>query len=330
MKFPRKKNDNKKGIKNKIKGKIKRKTIASVVTVFLIKIIPLLLITSLVVSAISLVVELFQSKNNPDNIYSNIKSDDKQLNDIIALSGNETDGYYIGFTEKFDEIVKKTSEDFKKIGYKDMDPDLIVKLLKAELYTQYPNLGGKIGNEISVPEEENKEENKINNKVNSLENFLFVGDSITVGMDKYIEEKHNTFAENDVGAKYWLDILNKKDNGFPDQNQVKGINVFLGANDYDYGIDFMKELLKLLHKKYPNVKIFVDKLLPDKNADNATREKYINEVKRFCEKNNDFFIFIDPTKDVKMAPDGLHPSEEGYKKLAKNIKDVILEKGSRR
>ena len=312
--------------KNKVKAKIKTKIMSSLIGVFLVKILPIILITSLVVSAVSWVIELVNGKNNPQKLYSNLENDN--LNEIIAVSGNPLDGYYIGYKEGFDESLKKTVEEYEKAGYKGVTSKLLIKMIQAELYTQYPDFGGKIGKEVSVPEDKTKEEKEkeesANNKVNSLENFLFVGDSITVGMDNYIDVKHNTKAVIGVGSSYWLDRINE----FPDKEQVKGINVFLGANDYDYGIENMKKLLLALHDKYPKVKIFVNKLLPDKNANTEKRNKYINEVKSFCKSHDSFLTFIDPTNDVEMSSDGLHPTEVGYKKLWENVKNKILENGS--
>ncbi len=305
---------------SKIKSKIKSKLTGTLLGIVIMKIIPILLISSIIFTAVSWVVELINAENNPKKLYEEIG--ENNLNQLIAIAGNSLDGYYVGYKEGLDAKLEKVVKEYKKAGYKDISKKLLLKMIQAELYTQYPNLEGKIGHEIKMNEEKNKDGDNKDSKINSLDDFLFIGDSITVGLEKHIDAKHIVKAQVGVGANYWLDHFNE----FPESDKVKGINICLGTNDYGDGIDNIKKLIVKLHKKYPKNKIFIDNLLPDNstNVEKNKRKIYIDGLKAFC-KEQEYLIFIDPSKDIQMGYDGIHPkSEEEYRKLWENIKNEIL------
>ena len=149
-------NDNNKNnftgkIKGKTKGKIKAKMAAwftKTFIIFVMKVLPIFLLVCMVHTAFSWIADLVESVKNPADIYEIMGIDN--ISDLICVAGNADDGYYLaykqGIDEKLDEVVKRYNKGSRQYVKK----DVIKKMLDAELYTQYPNLGGKIGKEADV------------------------------------------------------------------------------------------------------------------------------------------------------------------------------------
>lgn len=483
-------NDNNKNnftgkIKGKTKGKIKAKMAAwftKTFIIFVMKVLPIFLLVCMVHTAFSWISDLVESVKNPADIYEIMGIDN--ISDLICVAGNADDGYYLaykqGIDEKLDEVVKRYNKGSRQYVKK----DVIKKMLDAELYTQYPNLGGKIGKEadVKIGESSNaasggsdfsgtlywptdgteitsyfgpreaptagastnhgaidigvstgtnvyacldgtvtiaqysdsagnyieidhgngyvtkymhnsqlkvsvgdkvtagqvialsgstgystgphvhfqieKDGEKVDpltfkynngmgasssssdsssttstgtttssaNKVTSLDGFLFIGDSITDGMKSeanVVDSTCTVRAVVGVGSKYWLDHYSE----ISSVSDVKGINIMLGTNDYDYGISYMKQLLEKLHGTFSNVTIYVDNLLPDKDSNTSEFKSYVSQLKEFCTSNSSYIKFIDPTSGVEIGSDGTHPTINGYKTLWNNIKSAILNGG---
>lgn len=483
-------NDNNKNnftgkIKGKAKGKIKAKMAAwftKTFIIFVMKVLPIFLLVCMVHTAFSWIADLVESVKNPADIYEIMGIDN--ISDLICVAGNADDGYYLaykqGIDEKLDEVVKRYNKGSRQYVKK----DVIKKMLDAELYTQYPNLGGKIGKEadVKIGESSNaasggsdfsgtlywptdgteitsyfgpreaptagastnhgaidigvstgtnvyacldgtvtiaqysdsagnyieidhgngyvtkymhnsqlkvsvgdkvtagqvialsgstgystgphvhfqieKDGEKVDpltfkynngmgasssssdsssttstgtttssaNKVTSLDGFLFIGDSITDGMKSeanVVDSTCTVRAVVGVGSKYWLDHYSE----ISSVSDVKGINIMLGTNDYDYGISYMKQLLEKLHGTFSNVTIYVDNLLPDKDSNTSEFKSYVSQLKEFCTSNSSYIKFIDPTSGVEIGSDGTHPTINGYKTLWNNIKSAILNGG---
>lgn len=483
-------NDNNKNnftgkIKGKAKGKIKAKMAAwftKTFIIFVMKVLPIFLLVCMVHTAFSWIADLVESVKNPADIYEIMGIDN--ISDLICVAGNADDGYYLaykqGIDEKLDEVVKRYNKGSRQYVKK----DVIKKMLDAELYTQYPNLGGKIGKEadVKIGESSNaasggsdfsgtlywptdgteitsyfgpreaptagastnhgaidigvstgtnvyacldgtvtiaqysdsagnyieidhgngyvtkymhnsqlkvsvgdkvtagqvialsgstgystgphvhfqieKDGEKVDpltfkynngmgasssssdsssttstgtttssaNKVTSLDGFLFIGDSITDGMKSeanVVDSTCTVRAVVGVGSKYWLDHYSE----ISSVSDVKGINIMLGTNDYDYGISYMKQLLEKLHGTFSNVTIYVDNLLPDKDSNTSEFKSYVSQLKEFCTSNSSYIKFIDPTSGVEISSDGTHPTINGYKTLWNNIKSAILNGG---
>lgn len=483
-------NDNNKNnftgkIKGKTKGKIKAKMAAwftKTFIIFVMKVLPIFLLVCMVHTAFSGISDLVESVKNPADIYEIMGIDN--ISDLICVAGNADDGYYLaykqGIDEKLDEVVKRYNKGSRQYVKK----DVIKKMLDAELYTQYPNLGGKIGKEadVKIGESSNaasggsdfsgtlywptdstyvssffglrnsptagastnhggidisavtganvyacldgtvtiaehsdsagnyvaidhgngyvtkymhnsqlkvsvgdkvtagqvialagstgistgphvhfqveKDGEKVDpltfkynngkgasssssdsssttstgtttssaNKVTSLDGFLFIGDSITDGMKSeanVVDSTCTVRAVVGVGSKYWLDHYSE----ISSVSDVKGINIMLGTNDYDYGISYMKQLLEKLHGTFSNVTIYVDNLLPDKDSNTSEFKSYVSQLKEFCTSNSSYIKFIDPTSGVEIGSDGTHPTINGYKTLWNNIKSAILNGG---
>lgn len=120
---------------------------------------------------------------------------------------------------------------------------------------------------------------KSNKNIDSIEGFLFIGDSLTVGMsNSVLNEERDGVIIRAVGSSSpgeWLDDLMVAQPGggylptwrtLPDED-IEYICIMLGTN-MKTGVEGesqnMKALLEKLHnEKYPNATIFVQKLIPE-------------------------------------------------------------------
>ena len=129
------------------------------------------------------------SKNNPKLLYEQLGSDD--LSELICIAGNEEDGYYLAFKDGYEERLKEIVKKYDSSGnYFSIDIDLLSDMIMAELYTQYPDLGGKIGKEADVKleepsqeeEEENEEEEEQEEKTENIMDIpeMFQNDGVNV------------------------------------------------------------------------------------------------------------------------------------------------------
>ena len=139
------KNKEKNKIKGQVKSAIKKAIMAALKTIFFIlgkALIPLLI----VVVALDWVIEMFTSENTPQEIYSYLEVED--IAELVEIKGNESDGYYLDFVDEFDEKLDDVVDKINKnAGYHTLpknSTEFMKKLIKAEVYTQFPNLGGKI------------------------------------------------------------------------------------------------------------------------------------------------------------------------------------------
>ena len=126
-----------------LKGKLKNALI-SFGTIVLIKVLPLLLIGSIIFNLLNFAKELIQGDHTYDEIIS--KLDTENLSDLIEVKGNEETGYYWGFVDdidtKLDSVIEELTNNANTVTIK--DKALLKKMIKAELVTQYPDLGGPI------------------------------------------------------------------------------------------------------------------------------------------------------------------------------------------
>lgn len=124
-----------------LKGKLKNALI-SFGTIVLIKVLPLLLIGSIIFNLLNFAKELIQGDHTYDEIIS--KLDTENLSDLIEVKGNEETGYYWGFVDdidtKLDSVIEELTNNANTVTIK--DKALLKKMIKAELVTQYPDLGG--------------------------------------------------------------------------------------------------------------------------------------------------------------------------------------------
>jgi lysophospholipase L1-like esterase len=133
------------------------------------------------------------------------------------------------------------------------------------------------------------------------------------------------------------------------------VTIFAGTNDFGRNLETNKPFgvvgdttqstfcgtvdytLKLIINKYPKAKILYILPLPrtNQNIPNHINKKlvdYVNAIKEICEnnciptldlfRNSNFFINNSEFLNTFM-PDGLHPNDEGHKRLKPVISDFI-------
>lgn len=160
--------------KNKEKDNKVTKTVKKQLTTFAVtmglKILPLLLVAAIITSIINWIVKIFESKNTVDAIYEILEVDD--VYNLIQIKGNETDGYYLDFVEGIDDKLDDTLKYLNNTaGVKSgIDKEFLKKIIKAEIYTQVPDLGGNIGTSSGFQGAVNIVRITPNKEINSLTN----------------------------------------------------------------------------------------------------------------------------------------------------------------
>lgn len=87
--------------------------------------------------------EFIQGIFTHDAIMEALETED--ISSLVEIKGNSEEGYYWGFVSdidtRLDAVVKKLSKNVNTVTIK--DKALLKKMIKAEIVTQYPDLGGK-------------------------------------------------------------------------------------------------------------------------------------------------------------------------------------------
>lgn len=302
--------------------------------------IKILLLMATILSVLSIfdgllkVLEMLAAKDTMEYIYEEFEILD--ITELVELTGDSSSGYYWQFKsdvdEKLEDIVDKVKEDNPSIMMK--DASTLKKFMEAEVVTQLPNLGSISDIDVEVENQDDNSETTITSS--SLDKFLFIGDSITVGLQnsKQIDGKNCKYvAETGISTQGWI---NAHFNDLPKNSEINGICIMLGVNGVsspNLEYSYMQDLIKKLHEKYPDKPIFVQKLLPTSGGYdylNSYINTYNQKVKEFCKNNSSKYNvkFIDTTASYvdgngKLAhtSDGLHPNN--YAILAKNIKNAV-------
>lgn len=256
-----------------------------------------------------------------NSVLGNSDSDDSSTNEdlssLIEIKGDEKSGYYLGFKEDIDDTLQKVLDEnentYAALEVKDVST--LKKFLKAQMVTEYPNLGSSI----------------VGNADTSLDGCLFIGDSTVKGLQLYgrISNDRVEFkGVEDSKPSNWA--KDESVNGEPtysmlpeDSDLINAICVMLGINAPDQ-IDEMKELLNKLHEKYPEKIIFVQKLW-EVNGDSDKNEKideFNSEIRKFCSEK-DYARFIDVSSNVELEINEELPTKEGYENLAENLAEKI-------
>ena len=212
----------------------------------------------------------------------------------------------------------------------------------GESYSPHLHIDMWIGSENSsggqdvaaYMDQTNPRPSNVSNDVSNLDGFLFIGDSITVGLknSEKLKGKDTQFVGSTGSTpRQWLENTTPA-SGEPtyselpdDSDKIKGISIMLGTNEVSQ-VSEMIQLVQKIHEKYPNRPIFVQKIFQQNNYfDEITN--YNNQMLQFC-NSNDYATFIDATNGVKISDDGIHPTNKGYKTLAENIKKAITNASS--
>ncbi len=113
---------------------------------FLIKLFVILALASIIIVVFDWIVNVLMAEQTPKAIYDIF--DIKDMKKLVEIKESpDGSGYYLDFIEDFDEKVEAVME---KANYgKDVhtmpnDKDFLKTIIKAEVITQFPNLGGNI------------------------------------------------------------------------------------------------------------------------------------------------------------------------------------------
>lgn len=214
--------------------------------------------------------------------------------------------------------------------------------------------------ENSSSNSNNTSNNETDNNVKSTTDYLFIGDSITVGYagvtqnsngrfnssNNYISGKYTNsslgdcYFEAEVGATIsnWNTNYETLIKSVYQNKGIKGIVVMLGANGLDE--NGMRDLLQKLKSDFQNVPIYVQATLHfseqwnkwktgnDAIEQNKKIDSFNNSIERYCSNNNINFIYTTSglyADDGQLAytDDGVHLNQSGRGIIIANIKSSI-------
>lgn len=145
-------NNMKNGAKNKGKSEVKKVLAKGVskammfVAPTIFKVIIIIFVFLLVTSIIDYAVEIITAENTPDKINESLGVENS-ITELIEIKGDETNGYYLDFVDDIDSKIESMIKEINKSAeYHNLpeDVEFIKKMLKAEAYTQFPDLRGNI------------------------------------------------------------------------------------------------------------------------------------------------------------------------------------------
>lgn len=96
---------------------------------------------------------------------------------------------------------------------------------------------------------------------NNLNNFLFIGDSFTYLIKDTIKAKNQNiyiYAKSGSRPSYWLNKVSE----MPNEDIIEGIVLLIGVNgaSTDANKEDIVKLMNLISDKYPNTKVYVEKI----------------------------------------------------------------------
>lgn len=307
------------GLLNKKDEKINtKKTVKKYVSVILIpifvKLLPLLLVVATVLTIVYSVTKTVSSRKTVDTIYEKFEIED--ISDLVEIKGNDQDGYYLDFIDDIDKKIEKTIDYLNQTAEvkSGLDKDVLKKLIKAEMYTQFPDLGGNIGTSSGfqgaidiIRITPNKEINSITNTSAGEENInektVNTIDSNVYKLAYISEDKFNeykTSGQKDVLNYFTLDDKGNlitvswetKDDGTFEFKDNSTINIksslqdlfmpyaylmyFYTSSDYeDFSCDLADEVLK------SKIIIAVEDNIKTSNIKNTIEEKKDSQLSEF-------------------------------------------------
>ncbi len=176
-------------------------------------------------------------------------------------------------------------------------------------------------------------------------NILFFGDSLTAGYGLSAEEAFPALLEKDLtkGGKT-VKVINGGLSGETSAGGLsridwllrKPVDVFvleLGANDGLRGLPLdqtrknLQAIVDKVKEKYPSAKIVLAGMMVPPNMGKQYTEEFKNMYPQLAKRNNTTlipFILQDVGGIEKLnQADGIHPTAEGHKIIAKNLKPII-------
>ena len=176
-------------------------------------------------------------------------------------------------------------------------------------------------------------------------NYLFLGDSITdfYDLDKYYEGL--PVVNSGISGNTTEDILNDMKNRVYNYNPSK-VFLLIGINDLGKGasneevFSNIKNIITNIKKNKPAVKIYIESIYPiNKNIDedkiikvkdNSSIIKINDLLKEYCKEEHytyinmyDILVDEDGNFNEKYTDDGLHPNENGYEIITKELKKYL-------
>lgn len=93
--------------------------------------------------------ELITAEKTPEQIYEELEVE--SLKDLVQIVGNEQEGYHLEYVsdidEKINQIIDVLGSKSGMYTISEKDTDIIKKMIKAEVYTQFPDLAGSYNEE---------------------------------------------------------------------------------------------------------------------------------------------------------------------------------------
>ncbi|MEG0025695.1 MAG: GDSL-type esterase/lipase family protein [Bacilli bacterium] len=180
-------------------------------------------------------------------------------------------------------------------------------------------------------------------KTNKQNSIVFLGDSITYlyPLEEFYKDKN--IINSGISGYKTIDILKHLDNMVNKYNPTK-VFLLIGTNDMGQGISNdsilknIKQIVANIDKK--NTKIYIESIYPInenkknyfsyKNKTNKNIQKLNIKLKKYCTLNN--IVYIDVYNELldkkgnmalKYTKDGLHLTNEGYKKVTEILLPYI-------
>lgn len=175
-------------------------------------------------------------------------------------------------------------------------------------------------------------------------NYLFLGDSITeiYDLDKHFEGL--PVINSGISGNTTEDILNDMKNRVYDYNPSK-VFLLIGTNDFihDKGVDEIvsniERIISEINDNKPQAEIYVESIYPvndsldEEMVDIRNNDDIIRinkKIKKYCENNDYTYInmydkLLDENGNFseKYTDDGLHPNENGYEIITKELKKYL-------
>lgn len=172
--------------------------------------VPLTLFIFLVAGIVGLAlwdfnIEIKTAQNNTEKIYKELGIEN--VEELVEIKKSEDDsGYYLDFVEDFDQRIEKIIKDSNKYnGLHNLpkNSEFLKKIIKAEVITQFPNLGG------NVPEGSNGFQGAIdirritpNKEIGSVDDNPGRGPTTTVEKDE-VGYSDSEITPNEETVKTW-------------------------------------------------------------------------------------------------------------------------------
>lgn len=130
-------------IAGKIVGGAKKVVKTIVMLPIIIKIVSILIIGFGFATLLAKGWEILTGENTPKKVYEELEVED--ISEIVEIKENSDGEYYLDFADDADEKLDNLIKSLKGNGpYRSVPEDLLKKMFKAEIVTQFPDLGGKV------------------------------------------------------------------------------------------------------------------------------------------------------------------------------------------